>query len=176
MGMTMNYFGLSEKYGKPKKKKQKQSINTLQKKCEEQVREIKKLKKELSIWKEMYNNVKGDSTTLLMSDLQKKAKEGWSIIKNDYLNELKSKANKNTYSEELKDKRWTKKKIEVWQRYGYQCAICGSKENIDVHHLSYEKGKKAWEYPTENFIPLCRECHKKVHDDKNHKFYPKYLP
>lgn len=87
----------------------------------------------------------------------------------------KKEADKNTYYEDLKDKKWTKKRIEVWLKYGYKCAICGSKEHIDVHHLSYQKGKRAWEYPIENFIPLCRECHKEVHADKNHKYYPKFL-
>lgn len=87
----------------------------------------------------------------------------------------KKEVDKNTYYEDLKDKKWLRKRLQVLLKYGRKCALCGSSENIDVHHLSYEKGKRAWEYPIENFVPLCRECHKKVHGDKNHKFYPKFL-
>lgn len=36
-----------------------------------------------------------------------------------------------------------------------QCIICGSRENLEFHHLSYDNPM--------NVIVLCRSCHRKLH-------------
>lgn len=43
------------------------------------------------------------------------------------------------------------------------CLECGSMENIEYHHLSYE---------LEVTVPLCRDCHNEVHKNKSHTLYP----
>lgn len=51
----------------------------------------------------------------------------------------------------------------VCQRDGYKCAICGSIENLCVHHIDgFDEGKP--ENNAENkMILLCRSCHSRVH-------------
>ena len=46
---------------------------------------------------------------------------------------------------------------------GHKCAICGSTENIDVHHLTYER---IFNEDIEDLEPVCRERHKKIHSDE----------
>lgn len=65
-----------------------------------------------------------------------------------------------TYEEQLKDPRWIKLRNAVVED---DCRYCGSKEALQVHHIKYEAGKMAWEYPFSNFITLCRRCHEMQH-------------
>ena len=65
------------------------------------------------------------------------------------------------YSEQLKDPRWQKKRLEILQRDDFTCQVCGDKEStLHVHHKCYTKGKKPWEYEAYSLITLCEECHK----------------
>lgn len=67
------------------------------------------------------------------------------------------------YKEQLTDSRWLQKKTEILVRDNYTCQKCGAQSHLNVHHLSYEKGKLAWEYPNEQLITLCEQCHAKEH-------------
>ncbi len=68
------------------------------------------------------------------------------------------------YNELLKKPQWQKKRLEVLQRDNWSCTSCQIKtENLQVHHLIYEKGKKPWEYADHNLITLCESCHQKEH-------------
>lgn len=68
------------------------------------------------------------------------------------------------YKEQLSDARWLKKKNEVLERDGYVCQKCGKASHLNVHHLNYEQGKLAWEYPNESLITLCNDCHETEHN------------
>lgn len=74
------------------------------------------------------------------------------------------------YEEKLKDPRWQKMRLEVMGRDKFTCQICGSGINdgtpLNVHHKVYRKGKEPWEYGKNEFITLCEECHRKVHEHK----------
>lgn len=83
---------------------------------------------------------------------------------------------KERHNKELSSIQWKKKRLEVFERYGKQCVECGSTDNIQVHHLVYRKGRHIWEYDVDELIPLCKECHQKIHNDKNHTLHEKYLP
>ena len=72
-----------------------------------------------------------------------------------------------SYKDQLADARWQKKKCEILNRDNFTCCKCGIKSNLNVHHISYDKGKLAWEYPNENFITLCKECHEYLHWNQN---------
>ena len=48
-----------------------------------------------------------------------------------------------------------------------ECAECGEQKNVDEHHISYNP---------ESTVPLCRSCHKKVHADESHPYYPDDRP
>lgn len=63
-----------------------------------------------------------------------------------------------TYEEQLRDPRWKKLRDHIVSCDG-ECRYCGSKEGLQCHHIKYEAGKMAWEYPFSNFITLCRRCH-----------------
>lgn len=63
------------------------------------------------------------------------------------------------YSDKLKDPRWQKKRLEVFQRENFTCQCCGTKERtLHVHHLVY-CGRDPWDAPMEALESLCDECH-----------------
>ena len=73
----------------------------------------------------------------------------------------------NEYSDSLKDPRWQKKRLEILNRDDWTCQICGSKDKmLHVHHISYVKGRKPWEYENDLLITLCEKCHA---DDKKNR-------
>ena len=84
----------------------------------------------------------------------------------------KNLSKKELYNQQLKHPLWAKKRLTILKRDEYKCRLCGSKHNLQVHHIKYSKDKKAWEYPNLNLITLCEECHKKVHADLNHDLNP----
>ena len=70
------------------------------------------------------------------------------------------------YKEQLNDMRWKKLANKIRKRDKYTCQMCGNHKTLQVHHKHYIKGKLAWEYEDSNFITLCRDCHKEVHNIK----------
>jgi hypothetical protein len=68
-----------------------------------------------------------------------------------------------TYSEYLKDPKWQKKRLKIFEKAKFQCTSCGDDEKtLHVHHTYYSKGKKPWEYPDASLHALCKDCHKDV--------------
>lgn len=66
------------------------------------------------------------------------------------------------YSEQLKDNRWKKRSAEIMLNDNYHCRICGTDSlSLNVHHLIYISGRKAWEYPDNLLITVCWSCHEK---------------
>jgi 5-methylcytosine-specific restriction endonuclease McrA len=51
--------------------------------------------------------------------------------------------------------------LQVLQRDGWRCQQCGSRTNLEVHHLQFRShlGTDS----EENLITLCRECHERLH-------------
>ena len=81
------------------------------------------------------------------------------------------------YKNQLKDKRWLKKRAKVLRTKGYKCERCGADKNLIVHHLKYERNKYAWEYPITDLMVLCQCCHEEIHCidlDKRFNFLTKY--
>ena len=71
------------------------------------------------------------------------------------------------YSEKLKDPRWQKKRLEIFERDGWACQICYSKDiTLTVHHRRYLPNQEPWDYPNEYLITLCKSCHE---DEKGHR-------
>jgi hypothetical protein len=63
------------------------------------------------------------------------------------------------YLEKLKDPRWQKLRLRVFEREGFKCQCCDNdKETLHVHHLIYSKGEP-WEAPIETLECLCESCH-----------------
>jgi hypothetical protein len=65
-----------------------------------------------------------------------------------------------SYSELLKDPRWQKKRLEIFERDNWQCRECGSKQRtLHVHHKIYKYGRSPWEYDNDCLLTLCEQCH-----------------
>lgn len=72
-----------------------------------------------------------------------------------------------TYAEKLKDPRWQKKRLEVFERDNFTCQICNSKdETLNVHHKKYSKSGNPWDIYSKFLITYCEDCHKIVEDSK----------
>jgi hypothetical protein len=64
------------------------------------------------------------------------------------------------YTKKLKDPRWQKKRLEVFNRDGFTCRACDSNEKtLHVHHLIYRPKVEPWEAPLHELVTLCEECH-----------------
>lgn len=73
---------------------------------------------------------------------------------------------RNEYRMMLSDYRWKNFRERVFNYHKKQCKCCNSDKGLQVHHLFYEKNKKPWEYDVETVVPLCADCHSKIHDGK----------
>lgn len=66
------------------------------------------------------------------------------------------------YSEKLKDPRWQKMRLEVFQRDEFSCVCCGNdKLTLHVHHTKY-KGDP-WQALMEWLYTVCEFCHEELH-------------
>jgi len=64
-----------------------------------------------------------------------------------------------SYSEQLKDPRWQRKRLEILQRDGFACRNCGNKQKeLHVHHVVYVKDQALWDYD-QTLMTLCSDCH-----------------
>ncbi len=87
------------------------------------------------------------------------------------------------YSQELLDTNWKLKADSIRIRDKYECRICGAtKTQLDVHHLRYIMGRKAWEYDDGDLVTLCHKCHEELHSWQDFEilrpgdyFYSKYF-
>lgn len=71
------------------------------------------------------------------------------------------------YYEKLKDPRWQKKRLEVFQRDEFRCQACFDDEStLTVHHRYYDKGLEPWEYPLEALVTLCQNCHQNEYEEQ----------
>ena len=64
------------------------------------------------------------------------------------------------YSDKLRDPRWQKKRLEVFQRDNFTCQKCGdSQTTLSVHHRRYIWPLDPWEYDNSSLVTLCEPCH-----------------
>jgi 5-methylcytosine-specific restriction endonuclease McrA len=71
------------------------------------------------------------------------------------------------YNELLKTHSWELKRKEVLERDNYHCTKCGSKGNLNVHHIHYVQGFNPINQPICTMESLCFICHKKEHESKS---------
>lgn len=70
-----------------------------------------------------------------------------------------------TYREQLLHPNWQRKRMEILQRDDFTCKCCYDTEStLHVHHKQYVKGRLAWEYPNNELVTLCEECHELMHE------------
>ena len=58
-------------------------------------------------------------------------------------------------------KGWFKTREKVFEKYGRCCSMCGSEQNVEVHHII--PIREGGTNELENLIPLCRDCHQEIH-------------
>lgn len=62
------------------------------------------------------------------------------------------------------DTTWDDIKDTVYKKYGYKCSICGKTNNLQIHHkIPIKNGGTNDLF---NLIPLCIDCHEKIHKFK----------
>lgn len=62
------------------------------------------------------------------------------------------------YSDRLKNPKWQKLRLEVFNRDRFSCRFCGDKDKtLNVHHLEYNG--EPWDTPLDRLITLCERCH-----------------
>lgn len=70
-----------------------------------------------------------------------------------------------SYSDELKDPRWQKKRLEILNRDEFTCQMCSDSEStLHVHHKRYIKGVKPWDYASHDLATVCENCHEEAHE------------
>lgn len=67
-----------------------------------------------------------------------------------------------SYSEKLKDPRWQKKRLEVFNAAGWRCQECRAEDqSLNVHHTLYPTGCEGpWDVPSELLLCLCETHHR----------------
>jgi len=72
------------------------------------------------------------------------------------------------YWQKLRDPRWQRKRLEVFEAAQFSCERCGDDQNpLHAHHLAYRKNVDPWDYPDELLVCLCNQCHQRWHDTKS---------
>ena len=65
-----------------------------------------------------------------------------------------------TYAEKLRDPRWQKKRLEIFERDGWACQLCKrTNRTLHIHHRIYIDDMEPWEYGGDLLVTLCEECH-----------------
>lgn len=67
---------------------------------------------------------------------------------------------KSEYSELLRDPRWQRLRLQVFERDKWTCQKCGeTTRTLAVHHKWYTRDKKPWEYDLDALVTVCEDCH-----------------
>lgn len=65
-----------------------------------------------------------------------------------------------SYADKLKDPRWQKKRLEIFETHGWRCEDCGTKtRTLHVHHCFYIRALEPWEHGSDLLMCLCDVCH-----------------
>src|SRR5262245_3205341 len=68
-----------------------------------------------------------------------------------------------SYRQLLRDPRWQRRRLEIFQRDDWTCQRCGSmKRELHVHHQWYISGAAPWEVAGEGLLTLCARCHEEM--------------
>jgi len=71
-----------------------------------------------------------------------------------------------TYKQQIKHPLWQMKRLEIMQKDGFKCTICGCDDKqLHVHHLYYLPNTLIWEYDDEALKTVCEEHHEQLTKD-----------
>lgn len=54
----------------------------------------------------------------------------------------------------------------VKNRDGYMCQKCGSRNELQVHHIKEWSRYPELRFEATNLLTVCKECHKKIHSKR----------
>ncbi len=81
---------------------------------------------------------------------------------------------KDTYQFDIEEfnnrKKWLRLKDQIHYEKKGKCEICGSKVNLQVHHILPRSECPCLTFDKENLMLLCGDCHKKIHQEDKYKF------
>lgn len=64
-----------------------------------------------------------------------------------------------TYAEKLRDPRWQRRRLEIFQRDDWKCQLCCRTDlELHVHHL-YRTNEDPWDEPDLHLLTVCQLCH-----------------
>lgn len=64
-----------------------------------------------------------------------------------------------TYAEKLRDPRWQKRRLEIFQRDDWTCQLCSRTDlELHLHHL-HRTTEDPWDEPDLHLLTVCRLCH-----------------
>lgn len=67
------------------------------------------------------------------------------------------------YNKYIHSNRWRRRRVRALIIGGHRCALCNNRNELQVHHLSYEHLGKEKDYELQ---VLCHGCHQEVHNRK----------
>ena len=68
------------------------------------------------------------------------------------------------YSDRLRDPRWQRRRLEIFERDGWRCRRCRAAHRpLHVHHKRYLSSRDPWDYPDHYLETLCELCHRGEH-------------
>lgn len=132
--------------------------------CGKETIVVIKSRREFKDYKESKeNNFTGDKYTTCKNCIEN--------ISENFSNEMKAKIKtekeemnklkKMPYKEYLQTEHWKNKRKSTLKKAKYKCELCNSKDNLNVHHKTYEN--RGCEM-SRDLIVLCEKCHSKFHD------------
>jgi len=68
-----------------------------------------------------------------------------------------------SYTDKLKDPKWQRRRLEIMERDGWRCQICGELDiSLTVHHIRYLT-PNPWEAEGRDLITYCEFCNAMAH-------------
>jgi len=64
-----------------------------------------------------------------------------------------------SYAEKLRDPRWQRRRLEIFQRDNWKCQLC-SRTDLELHcHHLYRTTEDPWDEPDLHLLTVCQLCH-----------------
>lgn len=80
--------------------------------------------------------------------------------------QVKHETSYSRYSGYIQSSHWKDIRRQRLAMDGFQCSICGTAKNLEVHHLTYER---LGHEDLDDLVSLCKRCHAKVHEKDRKK-------
>lgn len=65
-------------------------------------------------------------------------------------------------------------KVSVFKRDNYTCQCCGSKKNLEAHHIENFSSNEHKRFDIDNGLTMCTECHNPINKGSFHNTYGTY--